>query len=104
MEPTTQVIKGTIEEVFYAGPKFSAGRLRGTDGKSHSFAGNLFATEGQHIALAGRWETHPDYGRQLRDTRGIRRLHRQENSANAAGSVVFVIRDDLRGDVVDRHA
>ncbi len=37
-------------EGFYAGPKFSAGRLRGTDGKSYSFAGNLFATEGRHIA------------------------------------------------------
>ena len=54
------ILRGNIEKVFYAGPKFSAGRLRGTDGKSHSFAGNLFATEGQHIALAGRWETHPD--------------------------------------------
>ena len=50
------ILRGNIEKVFYAGPKFSAGRLRGTDGKSHSFAGNLFATEGQHIALAGRWE------------------------------------------------
>jgi len=30
------------------------------------FAGNLFATEGQHVALAGRWETHPDYGRQYK--------------------------------------
>jgi exodeoxyribonuclease V alpha subunit len=60
------ILRGNIEKVFYAGPKFSAGRLRGTDGKSHSFAGNLFATEGQHIALAGRWETHPDYGRQFK--------------------------------------
>ncbi len=60
------ILRGNIEKVFYAGPKFSAGRLRGTDDESHSFAGNVFATEGQHIALAGRWETHPDYGRQFK--------------------------------------
>lgn len=60
------ILRGTVEKVFYAGPKFSAGRLRGADGKSHSFAGNLFATEGQHIALAGRWETHKEYGRQFK--------------------------------------
>jgi len=60
------ILRGDIEKVFYAGPKFSAGRLRSPDGKSHSFAGNLFAVEGQHIALAGRWETHPDYGRQFK--------------------------------------
>ena len=66
MSQSEVILQGNIEKVFYAGPKFSAGRLRGTDGKSHSFAGNLFATEGQHIALAGRWETHQDYGRQFK--------------------------------------
>jgi len=55
------ILRGSIEKVFYAGPKFSTGRLRGEDGKSHLFAGSLFATEGQPVALAGKWETHPDY-------------------------------------------
>ena len=59
------ILRGNIEEVFYAGPKFSAGRLCDTDGGSRSFAGNLFAREGQHVALAGHWETHPDYGQQF---------------------------------------
>jgi len=52
------ILRGNIEKVFYAGPKFSAGRLRSPVGKSHSLAGNLFAAEGQHVALAGRWATH----------------------------------------------
>lgn len=60
------ILRGNIEKVFYAGPTFSAGRLLTADGENVSFAGNIFATEGQHIALAGRWETHPDYGRQFK--------------------------------------
>ncbi len=60
------ILRGNIEKVFYAGPKFSAGRLRDADGRSRSFAGNLFAVEGQYVTLAGRWETHPDYGRQFK--------------------------------------
>lgn len=60
------ILRGNIEKVFYAGPKFSAGRLRDADGRSRSFAGNLFAVEGQHVALAGHWETHPDYGQQFK--------------------------------------
>ncbi len=66
MQRSMEKLRGTIEKVFYAGPKFSAGRLRGADGRSHSFAGSLFAIEGQQIALAGSWETHPDYGRQFK--------------------------------------
>ena len=66
MDDTANTLRGTIEKVYYAGPRFSAGRLREADGRSHSFAGNVFATEGQPIALAGRWEKHSDYGRQFR--------------------------------------
>jgi hypothetical protein len=58
-------LRGNIEKVFHSGPKFSAGRLRDEDGRSRSFAGDLFALEGQHVALAGHWEPHPDYGQQL---------------------------------------
>ncbi len=28
-----------------------------------SFAGNVFATEGDTVSLAGTWEKHPKYGR-----------------------------------------
>jgi exodeoxyribonuclease V alpha subunit len=66
----TIIFRGNIKKVFYAGPKFSAGRLRDEDGRSRSFAGNLFAVEGQHVALAGHWETHPDYGQQFRQFQG----------------------------------
>jgi ATP-dependent exoDNAse (exonuclease V) alpha subunit len=60
------ILRGKIEKVFYVGPKFSAGRLRDEDGRSSSFAGHLFAVEGLHVALAGHWETHPDYGQQFK--------------------------------------
>ena len=66
MKRSPSILRGNIEKVFYAGPKFSAGRLRDADGRSRSFAGNLFAVEGQHVALAGHWETHPDYGQQFK--------------------------------------
>jgi len=38
----TIVLRGNIEKFFYAGPMFSAGRLRDPDRGSRSFAGNLF--------------------------------------------------------------
>ena len=31
-----------------------------------SFAGNVFATEGDTVSLAGTWEKHPKYGRQFK--------------------------------------
>ena len=90
-------LRGTIEKVFYAGPKFSAGRLRGADGRSHSFAGNLFATEGQHVALAGAWETHPDYGRQFK----VERVE-IEMPAGAEGLAQFIANHpELKGDRAD---
>lgn len=36
------------------------------DGQSQAFAGNLFATAGQQVALAGRWVEDPKYGRQFK--------------------------------------
>jgi exodeoxyribonuclease V alpha subunit len=59
-------VRGQIDRVFFASPTFSAGRLK-TDGRDYiSFAGNLFATEGDHVSLAGTWEKHPKYGRQFK--------------------------------------
>ena len=59
-------VRGRVERVFYASPTFSAGRLRTDGGDTISFAGNLFATEGEQVLLAGAWEKHPQYGRQFK--------------------------------------
>ena len=66
MNNATTTIRGRIEKVFYAGPTFSAGRIETDDGQNVSFAGNIFATEGQSVALAGQWEKHPKFGRQFK--------------------------------------
>jgi exodeoxyribonuclease V alpha subunit len=58
-------IRGTIEKVFFAGGKFSAGRLRTDSGEDVQFAGNLFAQEHDSVVLNGRWIMHPKYGRQF---------------------------------------
>jgi exodeoxyribonuclease V alpha subunit len=63
---TLEKVKGRIDRVFFASPTFSAGRLK-TDSREYvSFAGNLFATEGDQVSLAGTWEKHPKYGRQFK--------------------------------------
>ena len=62
--PVTKV-RGRIDAVFYAGARFSAGRLITSAGDGIAFAGKLFAREGEQLILEGRWVTHPKYGRQL---------------------------------------
>ncbi len=59
-------LRGRIERVYYAGPKFSAGRLLTSTGDEIQFAGNLFARENQPVVLLGTWTTHPKYGRQFK--------------------------------------
>ena len=59
-------LRGRIERVYYAGPKFSAGRLLTATGEEIQFAGNLFARENQPVVLLGTWATHPKYGRQFK--------------------------------------
>jgi len=51
--------------VFYAGPRFSAGRLVTPSGEEIQFAGRLFVREHEQVVLRGRWITHPKYGRQF---------------------------------------
>jgi exodeoxyribonuclease V alpha subunit len=63
---TTDEIRGRIEVVFYAGPKFSAGRLRCDSGEQITFAGALFARVGEQVVLRGDWTRHPKYGRQFK--------------------------------------
>ena len=64
---TTALIKvrGRIDAVYYAGARFSAGRLITLAGNEISFAGKLHAREQDQVVLEGRWVTHPKYGRQL---------------------------------------
>lgn len=59
-------LRGRIERVFFAGTKFSAGRLITPDGDSVSFAGNLYAEEKQQVVLEGSWTTDPKYGKQFK--------------------------------------
>lgn len=58
-------IRGRIDAVFYAGTRFSAGRLVTSSGDKIQFAGKLYARENEHAVLNGRWITHPKYGRQF---------------------------------------
>ncbi len=62
--PVTK-IRGRIEAVYYAGARFSAGRLITPDGDAISFAGKLYAREQDQVILEGHWVTHPQYGQQL---------------------------------------
>lgn len=65
---TTQApvtVRGRVEAVFYAGPRFSAGRLVTPSGEEIQFAGRLFVREHEQVVLRGRWITHPKYGRQF---------------------------------------
>lgn len=62
-------VRGRVEAVFYASPRFSAGRLRTEDGRTVSFAGALMVQQHDAVVLHGRFERHPKYGRQLKVSR-----------------------------------
>ena len=62
---TVTKIRGRIDAVYYAGPRFSAGRLVTTDGDPIPFAGKLYAREQDQVILEGHWVRHPQYGQQL---------------------------------------
>jgi len=64
MSPPAKV-NGTIENVFYNSPDFSAGKLRTPSGHLIIFAGNLYAKVGQQIVMSGNWIHHEKYGRQF---------------------------------------
>ncbi|MCP4680076.1 MAG: AAA family ATPase [Deltaproteobacteria bacterium] len=59
-------IRGRIEKIFYSSPRFSAGVLKPQSGHTIRFAGSLFAREGDRITLHGRYQSHSEYGRQLK--------------------------------------
>src|SRR6185436_11711697 len=64
----TTTVRGVVESVFFASPKFSAGRLRAADSTVLSFAGEVVVREHQPVVLTGSWERHPKYGRQFKAT------------------------------------
>ncbi len=68
-ETSTVAVCGRVETVFYASPRFSAGRLRTDDGKTVSFAGALMVQQHDSVVLHGTWERHAKYGRQLKVVR-----------------------------------
>lgn len=61
-------VRGTVEAVYYAGPTFSAGRLRSENGERVSFAGKVFAREGDRVVFHGKWGRHAKYGEQFEVT------------------------------------
>ena len=63
---TKDSIRGRVDAVFYASPKFSAGRLRTESGDAVSFAGALMVKEHDAVVLHGTWERHPKFGRQFK--------------------------------------
>ena len=67
-ETPATTVRGVVETVFYASPKFSAGRLRAPDGATVSFAGPIMVREHDPVVLSGTWERHPKYGRQFKAT------------------------------------
>lgn len=62
----TDSIRGRVDTLFYASPKFSAGRLRTVTGESVSFAGSLMVKVEDTVVLHGTWERHPKFGRQFK--------------------------------------
>ncbi|CAM2070253.1 AAA family ATPase [Sulfidibacter corallicola] len=58
-------IDGFVEKVFFCSPTFSAGKLA-TDKGLVSFAGKVFAEQGKHLTLKGRWTRHDKYGWQFK--------------------------------------
>lgn len=62
-------VRGLVETVYFASPRFSAGRLRTDEGERVSFAGGLMVKEDDAVVLHGTFERHPKYGRQLKVSR-----------------------------------
>ena len=58
-------IRGVVHRAFFSSPSFSAGLLRTEDGDFVKFCGRFQATEGDSVALVGRWVKDPRFGRQF---------------------------------------
>jgi len=58
-------IRGVVHRAFFSSPSFSAGLLRTEDGSFVRFRGSFHATEGDSVALIGRWVKDAKFGRQF---------------------------------------
>jgi len=67
-QPEQSVIRGRVETVFFAGPKWSSGKLETTAGAQIRFRGNLYAREGDPLVLRGYWVHDRQFGRQFEVT------------------------------------
>jgi exodeoxyribonuclease V alpha subunit len=67
-EPNVTV-RGTVEAVYFASPKFSAGRLRVDAETMVSFAGPIMVRAHDLVILHGVWELHLKFGKQLKVSR-----------------------------------
>lgn len=67
-------LSGVVEKIFHSSPRWSAGKLRllsdASDGSARtgaliSFAGALYAREGDALRVVGGWKDDPKYGKQI---------------------------------------
>ena len=67
--PVTHTIAGEIEKVLYSSDdaSYCVVRFLDEDGNQVCARGALGGiAPGQHVVFTGRWETHKEYGRQLK--------------------------------------
>ena len=64
--PQPERVRGRIDSVYHASPRFSAGKLRTQEGYTIRFAGPFFAREGEQVVLCGTWDDNPRFGRQFK--------------------------------------
>jgi len=69
-------ISGRVSRVFHANREsgWMAGKLVVDDGREVSFAGSVFANQGDEINVAGTWTTHPKFGKQFSVESGSAKL------------------------------
>ncbi len=58
-------ISGTVDRLFFASAKFSAGALVRDDGGLVRFRGPFCVSEGELVTLTGQWKSDPKYGPQF---------------------------------------
>ena len=61
----SESICGTVDRVYFASPKFSAGVLKTQTGNDVRFRGPFCANVGDLVTLVGRWKDDPKYGQQF---------------------------------------
>ncbi|MEI7833121.1 MAG: AAA family ATPase, partial [bacterium] len=58
-------ISGRVVHLFYQAPHFTAGVMKSTREGKVKFSGKFMVSEGDDVSLIGKWEQHPQYGRQF---------------------------------------